>query len=397
MPAPRPTPAPRLDIDLGKVHHNARTLVEALGARGISVTGVTKAALGSPEIARTLLRAGVRALGDSRVENLEGLRRAGVTAPLVLVRSPMPSQVDRVVRAADVSLNTERAVVRALSGAAQAAGREHGIVLMVELGDLREGLLPTELEAAAREVLQLPHLVLRGIGTNLACQSGVVPDPANMGELSALARAVEAACGVTLDVVSGGNSANLGWALSGADPGRVDDLRLGEAILLGREPLHRRPLDGLHADAFTLVAEVIEAKVKPSQPRGERAQAAFGPVPAHPGTGSADGDSGAGRSDGTGPEGRDGDEVGPRVIVALGHQDTDPAGLLPPPGVTVLGASSDHLVLDPGRHTLAVGDEVPFQVGYGALVRAMTSPFVTQVLTGGVEVPPAATSGARPA
>lgn len=379
-------PAPRLDIDLDKVHHNARTLVEALGARGISVTGVTKATLGSPEVARTLLRAGVRALGDSRVENLEGLRRAGVMAPMVLVRSPPPSQVDRVVRSADVSVNTELAVVRALSGAARASGRPHGIVLMVELGDLREGLLPADLEGAAREVLRLPGLALRGIGTNLACQSGVVPDVGTMAELSALAGAVEAALGVTLDVVSGGNSANLGWALSGADPGRVDDLRLGEAVLLGCEPLHRRPLDGLHTDAFTLVAEVIEAKVKPTRPWGDVAETAFGPLPARPeAAGAFEGGGGA----------RGGDrDTGPRVIVALGHQDTDPFGLVPPPGVTVLGASSDHLVLDPGPRPLAVGAEVPFQVGYGALVRAMTSPFVTRAFTGGVRPAGATASGA---
>jgi predicted amino acid racemase len=63
-------PAPRLEIDLGKIYHNACTLVERLASRGISVTGVTKATLGSPEIAATLLQAGVGALGDSRIENL---------------------------------------------------------------------------------------------------------------------------------------------------------------------------------------------------------------------------------------------------------------------------------------------------------------------------------------
>ncbi len=51
--------APRLNIDLDKIYHNAHTLVELLADRGISVTGVTKAVLGSPKVADVLIRAGV--------------------------------------------------------------------------------------------------------------------------------------------------------------------------------------------------------------------------------------------------------------------------------------------------------------------------------------------------
>jgi predicted amino acid racemase len=272
--------APRLEIDLAKVHHNARTLVRRLAGRGIAVTGVTKATLGSPQVAGAMLRAGVGGLADSRLANVEALRRSGVRAPLTLLRSPMLSQLDRVVASADVSCNTEPEVLDGLGLAARAAGLRHGVVLMVELGDLREGILPGDLAGVARLVLDRPDLVLRGIGTNLACQSGVAPDAAKMAELSALAVALERRFGVVVGIVSGGNSANLDWALGGADTGRVNDLRLGEAILLGCEPLHRRPIEGLHGDAFTLVAEVIEAKVKPSRPWGDIGQAAFGATPA---------------------------------------------------------------------------------------------------------------------
>ena len=379
--------APRLEIDLRKLHHNARTLVERLGARGIAVTGITKATVGSPAVAGAMLRAGVHALGDSRVDNLEVLRAAGVTAPLTLVRSPMLSQVDRVVAHADMSCNSELDVLTALASAAAATGRTHRVVLMVELGDLREGILPGDLAGVVRDVLRLPALVLAGIGTNLACQSGVAPDAANMGELSALAVSIEDRFGLTIDTVSGGNSGNLDWAL-GDDvvPGRVNDLRLGESILLGCEPLHRRPIEGLHTDAITLVAEVIESKRKPSQPRGELGQTAFGteaeaaaPTPA--------GDRG--------DVGDPGDRV--RTIVAVGHQDVDPAGVRAPTGIAVLGASSDHLILDAGRQRLPIGAEVVFGLNYSALVRAMTSPFVDQVVTvtdDGFPVPVAA--GLRP-
>ena len=191
--------APRLEIDLDKIHHNARTLVERLAERGISVTGVTKATLGSPEIAGALLRAGVSALGDSRIENIEAMRRARVPASMTLIRSPMLSQVDRVVAHADVSFNTELDVISKLSSAAQKARRTHGIVLMVELGDLREGIMPGDLENTVRETLRFPNIALEGIGTNLACRSGVSPDARNMAELSALADSIEATFGLTLE------------------------------------------------------------------------------------------------------------------------------------------------------------------------------------------------------
>ena len=348
---------PRLSIDLDKIHHAARTLVERLAKRGISVTGVTKATLGSPEIAGALLRAGVSSLGDSRIENIEAMRRARVPASTTLIRSPMLGQVDRVVTHADVSFNTELDVISKLSSAAQKAKRTHGIVLMVELGDLREGIMPGDLKNTVRETLRFPSIALRGIGTNLACQNGVSPDARNMAELSALADSIDATFGLVLGIVSGGNSGNLQWALSGADTGRVNDLRLGESLLLGRETLHRQPIDGLHTDAITLIAEVIESKVKPSQPWGEIAQTAFGEKP--PATDRGDIS---------------------QTILAIGRQDTDPDGLHPQPGMEILGASSDHLIVDSGSDRVCVGAEIAFHLNYRALVRAMTSPFVAKVM-----------------
>lgn len=345
-----------MEIDLAKIEHNAKSLVGTLAERGISVTGVTKATLGSPEIAGAWLRAGVTGLGDSRVENLQALRVAVITARLTLIRSPMLTQVELVIRHADASLNTEIEVIRELSAAATRAGRIHGVVLMVELGDLREGIMPRDLERVARETLRLPNLTLDGIGTNLACHSGVSPDAVNMGELSTLAGSIESTFDIELPTISGGNSGNLDWVLSGADTARINDLRLGEALLLGRESLRRRPIDGLHTDAITLVAEVIESNRKPSQPWGDIAQTAFG--------------------ERSRPE-RSGEML--QAIVAIGEQDTDCGALIAPPGVEIIGASSDHLVLDCGATPPLVGAEFRFQLGYSALVRAMTSPFVFQV------------------
>jgi predicted amino acid racemase len=269
----------------------------------------------------------------------------------------MLSQVDRVVAHADVSFNSELEIIGNLSSAARKAGRTHGVVLMVELGDLREGIMPGDLENIVRETLRFPNIVLRGIGTNLACLSGVSPDAKNMAELSALADSIDATFGPIVGVVSGGNSGNLQWALSGADTGRINDLRLGESVFLGCEPLHRQLIDGLHTDAIRLVAEVIESKIKPSQPRGEIAQTAFGEK--LPATGRG---------------------LIPQTVLAIGCQDTDPLGLHPSLGIEILGASSDHLVVSSDRYQLSIGAEVAFQLNYSALVRAMTSPYVTKVV-----------------
>ncbi|MCU7830936.1 MAG: alanine/ornithine racemase family PLP-dependent enzyme [Candidatus Thiodiazotropha sp. (ex Myrtea sp. 'scaly one' KF741663)] len=349
--------APRLEIDLDKIHHNAHVLVDRLVDRGISVTAVMKASLGSPEIANAVLSAGVSMVGDSRMENIEAMNRAGVKAPMMLIRSPMISDARRVVRYADLSLNSELDVIRKLSRAAKSAGKRHGIVLMVELGDLREGIMPADLERIAGSVISMPYIDLHGIGANLACHCGVSPDANNMAELSNLADAIEKAFGVTLRIVSGGNSANLNWALSGASTGRINNLRLGESILLGCEPLHRQPIEGLHTDAITLVAEVIESKIKPSQPWGEVAQTAFGKK-----TLAADRGNIA------------------QAILAVGQQDVDPEGLSAPTGIDVIGASSDHLIVDCSHRLLQVGAEIRFQLNYSAMVRSMTSPFVSKVL-----------------
>ena len=349
--------APRLEIDLRKIHHNARTLVERLDKRGISVTGITKATLGSAEIAATLLEAGVKRLGDSRIENIEAMWPALGAAEMTLIRSPMLSQAKRVVMSADVSCNTEIEVIKKLSLEAQKTGRTHGVILMVELGDLREGIMPEDVTDTVRETLSLPNIDFKGIGTNLACRSGVSPDSRNMAMLSELANSIEATLGLSIDIVSGGNSANLEWALSGAEIGRINDLRLGEAILLGCETLHRQPIDGLHTDAITLCAEVIEAKVKPSKPSGIIAQTAFGEAPPVTDRGLVT-----------------------QAILAVGQQDIDPSGLQAPTGINVLGASSDHLILESDELKLSVGTEVTFQLNYSALVRAMTSPFIGKVM-----------------
>jgi predicted amino acid racemase len=364
--------APRIEIDLGAIEDNAKALVTRLGERGIGVTGVTKATLGSPDVAKAMLRGGVKRIGDSRLENLEALAAAGVREPLVLLRSPTPEQADRTVAVATVSLVSELEVALALSAAAGRIARNHGIVLMVELGDLREGVMVADVLDVARRISRMPHLTLVGIGANLACRSGVIPGDDQMRELSAQATVLSTRLGMPLPFVSGGNSANLSWALGRGHVGAITDLRLGEAILLGVDPLTRTPLEGLRTDAFAVVGAVIESREKPVTPWGVTAQSAFGlPAPAALGSPLARG---------VPPRAQPRDRsTQVQTLVALGRQDIDPEGLTAPAGVTVLAASSDHLVLETSA-VLAPGTELRFGVDYSALLRAMTSPFVVERL-----------------
>jgi predicted amino acid racemase len=349
-------PAPRIEIELDKLAHNARKLRELYGATGISVTAVTKGVCGSPKIAGALHTSGIRSFGDSRLANIQKMRKAGLGAQFILTRSPMPSEIEHVVEFVDVSLNTEISVIRRIARHAAKRGKLHRIILMIELGDLREGILPSNVESIVKEVLGVQGIKLIGLGTNLGCFGGVSPTKEKMGKLSTIAGRLQQQYGIAFEIISGGNSANHQWAVSTSDVGLVNHLRIGEAILLGCDPVNRKRIPGLYTNAFTLVAEAIELKKKPSQPYGKIAQDAFGHVPVFEDNGNME-----------------------RALFALGRQDVDSSAIRPRIGADVLGASSDHLILHVNNLGLKVGAEVQFDVGYSALLRAMTSPYVEKL------------------
>ncbi len=355
-----------LTVDLGRIEANARTLTGALP--GLAVVGVTKVTCGAPEVARAMLAGGVAAIGESRLENIERLRAAGVDAPFWLLRAPTPALAGEAVRLADVTLVSEPATVTALGAAALARGAAeapHALCAMVDLGDLREGMLPEALPAFLDHARETAGVRVHAIGTSLTCYGGVVPSEANLGRLVELALRAEETLGERL-VVSGGMSSSIELALAGRMPGRVDNLRVGESIILGVSTVTREPLTGLRDDALTLEAPVIECARKPSVPEGEIAQDAFGRTPVFEDRG-----------------------VRLRAICALGRQDAPAEGLRPlDAGVRVLGASSDHLILDVEDldPPPAVGDVLRFRPTYAATLGLFTSPYVEKrFLTGGVQ------------
>ena len=343
---------PRIEITLSQIQHNARMLCQLYGEQGISLMGVSKAVLGEPLIAEAMIRGGVKFIADSRLENIQRMKNARISAQFVLLRTAS-SQAESVVEDVDISLNTEIATLEKLNYYASLQNKIHQIILMIEMGDLREGILPDDIFLFIQKVLTLPHLKIIGLGCNLACYGGIKPDERKMQQLSVLTDAIEKKFSINLALISGGNSANYEWYKSTKQVGRINNLRIGESILLGCGTVNRKAIPRLHTNAFKLVAEVIESKVKPSLPFGKIGQDAFGNIPIFQDRG-----------------------IHKRAIIALGKQDTLISGLRPDRDWEILGSSSDHLVIDCKNSYLKVGVGVNFNLDYGSLLTAMTSPFI---------------------
>lgn len=341
---------PYIKIDLGKIRHNARLIVEKCQQRGIKVVGVTKCCLGSPEIAQAMLAGGAEVIGDSRLPNLLRLRKAGIKEQLMMLRQPMMEEISAVVSSANISLVSELAVIALLARAAALAGKVHQVILMVEVGNLREGILPEQVLDFTKKIIKLDGIKLLGIGTNVGCCAGATPTAQGLRLLVELAEELERVTEFPLEVVSGGTSSSWNLLEANLVPSRINQFRIGEGILLGQEAANYQPIQGTFQDAFWLYAEVVEVREKP---------VSFA--------------SGVGDKD-------KGQRMRRQAIVALGRQDIGISdGLVAyPRGIRVLRASSDHLVLDltSCEIDVKVGTIIHFRPNYNSLLAAMTSPFV---------------------
>lgn len=354
---------PRLLVNLSNIRRNAQAVCALCSAHGISVAGVVKGSNGSVQVSRTLLEGGCAQLASSRLSQLETLRQQLPEAQTLLIRMPDPAEAARVVAACDLSLNTEERTLRALSDAALAAGHTHGVILMYELGDLREGVSSLEtLIELAKTAEALPGLHLAGIGGTLNDIYGVSPSEDNMSTLVKAFHAAEQAVGRKLDVLSGGSTTALPMLLQGKLPAEINHLRIGEAILTGRDlpDLWGVQVEGCTSNTLSLETTVIESNAKPTRPWGVRSQNGFGEQPTLPP------DRG----------------VRCRVILDIGRVDVgEPGQLICPEGVTVIGASSDHLVLDVEDHPapLQPGDKLGFRLFYQGMLFAFQSEDVEKV------------------
>ncbi|MCD6268265.1 MAG: alanine/ornithine racemase family PLP-dependent enzyme [Thermotogaceae bacterium] len=350
---------PRLVINRKKVEENARKVVEIGKKFGIEIVGVTKVSLGDPNVAECMKKAGIEVLGESRIQNIKRLLREGIEGPFMLLRIPMISELKEVVRLVDYVLVSENSVVNELDEVAELVGRTVNVIYMVDLGDLREGVWYEEAVNEISKVIHKKNANLIGIGTNFGCYGGVLPTVDNMKKLVEIKEAVEKKIKRRIEIVSGGSTVTLKLLENGTIPDAINQLRIGEAIVLGTDATGGRKIPWLSDATVILEAEVVEVKTKPSVPVGETGFDAFGRKKHFE-------DKGWRR----------------RAILAIGEQDIDPIGLHPiDEKLEVLHASSDHTIVDitESDNDYKLGDIMKFKLSYGALLRAMTSPHVEKI------------------
>lgn len=347
---------PQLEFDLALLRSNADAVISRCRGMGIRVCGVVKGVDGLPEAARVLRAAGAEELGTSRLEQVAKCRAAGVPGPWLLIRIPGLTELPDVVALCETSLQSEWPTLLALEEECLRQNKTHRVIIMTDLGDLREGFWDKKelVDVCERVERDLPHVQLAGIGVNLTCYGSTKPTPEKMNELVGLARQVEQRIGRKLEIVSGGATSSFTLVHWGTMPAGVNHLRIGEAILLGKDlqvDWGIRDMDYLRMDALTLRAEVVEVKDKPTYPIGEFAIDAFGRKPVYEDRG-----------------------IRRRAILALGRADVGELESLIPrePGLTVIGGSSDHCIVDvedcPRR--LQVGDIVEFSLCYSHMLYA---------------------------
>jgi predicted amino acid racemase len=342
---------PRVLINLTKIVHNYRKINERCLKKGITLTGVIKGVAGDGRVINSLIDAGLIEIGDSRLENLVKIE-AGRGVRKMLLRLPSQSRIDETVKYSDISLNSEITTIEKLE---QSAGK-HQVLLMADLGDRREGVLEDQLSELAGFCSNLKNVQVIGLGANFSCFAGVMPTVAKLKKLAALGDFLKTEFGLPIQYISGGNSSSLPLLYSEELPSGVNHLRIGEGILLGRETLNGDPLPDLFQDAFTMEAEIIQSQWKPSTPEGEQRFDAFGRKPDLPVL-----------------------DAGIRLLLNIGQQDTPLAGLTPfDPGLTVMGGSSDYLVLAAAK-SVPVGQVIQFLPNYWSLLALMTSPYVEKV------------------
>lgn len=349
---------PRLDIYLDKIRNNSENIKALCLKHGIKVVGITKGCCAITEVGQAMIDGGINILGDSRIENLKVLKKVELKAETMLIRIPMLSEVDRVLDWADISLNSEISVIKSLSQKALKRKIVHRIILMIDLGDLREGIMPDDALQMVGEIRKLPGVKLTGIGANFCCVSGVMPTRENLTKLVELTEEIENNFHINLEVISGGNTSVLKLVENDIIPNRINQLRIGVGILLGQDDVRLRNIAGTYQDTFILTAEVIEVKEKPSLPRGEVGRDAFGEVPVFQDLG-----------------------IRKRAILAIGKQDIHLNSLVPlEKEVKIVGASSDHLIIDitDFKEEIKVGDEVKFKLNYPALLSVTTSKYINK-------------------
>jgi predicted amino acid racemase len=357
----------RLTIDLEALHHNIHAIDQWVLHHGASWSLVTKAMCGYSPVLEALAVSGVRSMADSRLSNLEAIEEMATPVETWYLRLPHYPALEKVVQLADVSLNTEFEIIEALNQEAAKQGKIHRIIIMIELGDLREGVLPGSLIPLYERIFELSNIEVLGIGCNLGCLSGSVPNIDQFSQLAMFRELLQLRFNRPLPLISGGTSAVLPLLRDGILPKAINHFRVGESVFLGTDLINGDRLEGLRDDAITLEVEVVEVKQKSLSPLGETTDMTpFEEIATKvhsPGSRAF------------------------RAVITVGQLDTEVRGLTPlNDEYELVGASSDLAVVNVGdnHEDLRPGSIIRFRPSYGALVRLMAGKYIEKFATPGL-------------
>ncbi|MCB2352517.1 alanine racemase [Clostridium estertheticum] len=355
---------PILEINLKKVYENVKSMVDLCNTQGISIAGVVKGFNAIPEVSMQFVNAGCTYIASSRMDQIIKLREYGLNKPFMMLRIPMFSEIKKLVEFAQVSLNSEMETLNMIQKECELQGKKHKVILMIDLGDLREGVYDQDeiINLAMHVEDQLKNVELYGIGTNLGCYGAIVPTIENLGRLCSIAEIIESKIKRRLDIISGGATSSLPLIIDGKMPKRINNLRLGEGILLAEdlEKFWGYDMKHMHKDTFVLKAQIVEIKDKPTHPIGEVFIDAFGTKPIYEDNG-----------------------IRKRALLAVGKQDFGLHDKLIPQkqGVKIIGSSSDHLIVDIEECDIEpkLGDILGFLMYYPPMMYLTENPSIPKV------------------
>lgn len=346
-----------------KLRHNHAVLDKLFSDNRIEYGVVTKVLCGNPAYLREVLDLGVTEIHDSRISNLKAVKKLNPIVQTVYIKPPAKRSISKVVRYADVSFNTELRTMQMLSEEAVRQDRQHKVIIMIEMGDLREGVMGEELMDFYASVFELPNLVVVGIGTNLNCLHGVMPSQDKLIQLSLYKQLIDARFNRTIPWISGGTTVTIPLLLKKQLPVGVNHFRIGEALYFGKNLFTGDTLPSMVDDVFRLYAEIIELTEKPRLPIGLLAENPSGHIFE-----------------------TNEDDIGKtayRAIIDVGLLDVNPNYLIPDDGrITVTDASSDMLVIDLGdtAQDYTVGDLVSFKLQYMGALGVLNSNYIEKVV-----------------
>jgi len=348
-----------LVLDQKKLQHNYNFLLKLFDDRDISWGVVSKMLCGTESYLKELVELGIKEIHDSRVSNLRKIKRINPEIQTVYIKPPAKRSIRSIVAYADVSFNTELETMKLLSDEAIKQGKTHKVIIMIEMGDLREGVMGDDLIDFYASVFELPNLEIVGLGTNLNCLHGIMPSEDKLVQLSLYKQIIELKFNIKIPWVSGGTSVVLPLLLQKRLPNGVNHFRIGESLYFGLDLFSGETIPGMETGLFTLHTEIIEISKKPVVPFGEA------------------GSNPSGEETPINPELYGKEQW--RAIIDIGLLDIQPRFLKPiDTNIETLGASSDMLILNITNceKMYNVGDTIAFDLDYMGALSIMNSYYV---------------------